>query len=603
MPGVLDDLELSLMAFPQTWTAATNTLAVNLLVLPVGDPTGKVGSVSPFAGTTLKLNVQLITGETLPSTSATPALSAPFSAAPPAGALALLSAMTSPPRLPAGTTVTSERLKSKDVAAVQVMKSLPPSYTQAFPFSRPARDASLFVIGDGYGCAVEAQAPPIRKPFPKPPPLPRTIAWGQIISYILHQPLLARACGLMYSTTLTIPPALLTDTSWLRFAIDTSLASNPFASDIANNSDTVRSYAARLPALSASRRVFAATLFPVVQTPLPTQPGTATLDGDVDSEAEIYDDGFAQVAHAYQPPTFDAATGGASGLGPAAEAGIQLAWDDEQVTIWLNRQVGLLHDRATRATTLSQPESPLGVAGYRVDVSPSGQNAWQSLCAVSGSLTFPGGATVTLPANAELMVTPSPIRPAAGGSTPNSATPWLPLYFTAWRGVSLVADDPTISQLNPPDKAQPSGNSGNTPLPTTALRPANLPPPPLYGKSYDFRVRLVDLTGGGPAVNEQPVHPGLAPIATTFFLRYIPPKALQVAVTPPPPQVTAEFDRRIDDAEARSGGHDHPARRAEAAHGLSRGDLRRRQPQHVPRSVADHAPQRGVRERGIGGRA
>ena len=41
-------------------------------------------------------------------------------------------------------------------------------------------------------------------------------------------------------------------------------------------------------------------------------------------------------------------------------------------------------------------------------------------------------------------------------------------------------------------------------------------------------------------MNEQPVHPGLAPIATTFFLRYIPPKALRVAVTPPPPQVTAD---------------------------------------------------------------
>ena len=52
---MLDDLELSLMAFPQTWTAATHTLAVNLLVLPVGDPTGAVGSVSTFTGTTLKL--------------------------------------------------------------------------------------------------------------------------------------------------------------------------------------------------------------------------------------------------------------------------------------------------------------------------------------------------------------------------------------------------------------------------------------------------------------------------------------------------------------------------------------------------------------------
>ena len=71
---MLDDLELSLMAFPQSWTAATNTLAVNLLVLPVGDPLGPVGSVPTFAGTTLKLNVQLITGEALPATARPPAL-------------------------------------------------------------------------------------------------------------------------------------------------------------------------------------------------------------------------------------------------------------------------------------------------------------------------------------------------------------------------------------------------------------------------------------------------------------------------------------------------------------------------------------------------
>ena len=50
---MLDDLELSLMAFPQSWTAGTNSLAVNLLVLPVGDPTGPIGSVAKFAGTTL----------------------------------------------------------------------------------------------------------------------------------------------------------------------------------------------------------------------------------------------------------------------------------------------------------------------------------------------------------------------------------------------------------------------------------------------------------------------------------------------------------------------------------------------------------------------
>jgi hypothetical protein len=104
----LDDLELSLMAFPQSWTAATQTLAVNLLVLPVGDPTGQVGSVPVFAGTPLNLKAELITGEALPATGMTPALSVPLIAVPPPSALALLRSM--PSRLPSGTTVTTGKV-------------------------------------------------------------------------------------------------------------------------------------------------------------------------------------------------------------------------------------------------------------------------------------------------------------------------------------------------------------------------------------------------------------------------------------------------------------------------------------------------------------
>ncbi|MBD5633658.1 MAG: hypothetical protein IAI49_04180, partial [Candidatus Eremiobacteraeota bacterium] len=440
---MLDDLELSLMAFPQSWTATSGTLAVNVLVLPVGDPLGPIGSVPAFAGTTLKLTAELITGEALPASGATPAFATPFVAVPPPGAVALLTSMTA--RLPAGTTVTTGKITATTAPppAVRVMKSLPPSYTQAFPFSRP-RDAALFVDGDGYGCAVEAQAPPIQPPFAPPPPLPKTISWGQIVSYILRQPKLAQACGFVYPVALPIPKALVADTSWVCFKIDTSVAGNPFASDVAANPDRVRSYAARLPALAAKRKLFAATLFPIVPAP------PATL-AEPDSEAQTYDDGFAQVVHSYQPPTVDAATGSTDGIAPGAEAGIQLAWDDEQVTIWLDRQVGLLRDRAANTTTY--PESPLGVLGYRVDVRQTGTGPWQSLCAVTGSLPFsgssPAGTGTTPIGPAELFVTPSPVRPLPTGSGPNADPTWLPLYFTAWRGASLVAHDTTITKLSP----------------------------------------------------------------------------------------------------------------------------------------------------------
>src|SRR6516164_341081 len=521
---MLDDLELSLMAFPQSWTAATHTLAVNLLVLPVGDPTGPVGSVPTFAGTTLKLKAQLITGEALPASGTTPALSVPFTAVPPPGAVALLDSMKA--RLPAGTTITTAKVDKTTAppASVRVMKALPPSYTQAFPFSR-SRNEALFITGDGYGCAVEAQAPIITVPSTPPPPLPKTIAWGQIISYILRQPKLAQACGLVYSTTLTIAPALLSDTSWVFFVIDTSGATNPFASDAASP-DKVRSYAARLPALTTDRKLFAATLFPVVPIP------PASL-AEPDSEAQIYDDGFAQVVHSHQPPTSDTATGSTDGMAPGAEPGIQLAWDDEQVTIWLDRQVGLLRDRANQVPTPTAPESPLGVIGYCVDVSPAGAGAWKSLCGVVGSLPFSGAnptgvGTTPLGPNAELFVTPSPVRARPSGAGPSPDPGWMPLYFTAWRGASLVVHDTTISKLSP----------GTTPMPANALQPVDVPPP-LYGHSFDFRVRFVDLTGGGPVVGDVPVHPGLAPIATAAFRRFIPPKALEVTTSPPPPPLPA----------------------------------------------------------------
>ena len=514
---MLDDLELSLMAFPQSWTAATQTLAVNLLVLPVGNPLGAVGSVAAFAGTTLKLNALLIQGEALPASGTAAALTVPFAAVPPPAARALLTGLQA--RLPAGATITTGKVAAAAAPppTLRIKKALPPSYTQAIPFSRPS-NPDLFVVGDGYRCAVRAQDPGVAQPKPAP-----SIAWGQLISYILQQPALAEACGFVYRTSLVIPPALLTDTSWISFAIDTTNPANPFVADLANP-DKIRRFAARLPALTTDRKLFAATLFPVVAAP----------DSNLavpDLEAQAYDDGFAQVIHCNQPPTVDTATGGTSGIAPGNEAGMQIGWDDEQVTIWLDRSVGLLRDRATGTAT--NPQSPLGVLGYRVDVRDSTATLWNSLCAVTGNLPF-SGATVSgagSTPSGELFINPAPTRSDVAAAATDPA--WMPLYFAAWRGASLVVADPTVAQLNPPPPA------GTPPLPTSTL--AGVPvPPPRYGHSYDFRVRLTDLTGGGPAVGDAPVHPGLAPVGTCAFRRFVPPKSLEVTTSPAPPPLPAK---------------------------------------------------------------
>jgi hypothetical protein len=104
----------------------------------------------------------------------------------------------------------------------------------------------------------------------------------------------------------------------------------------------------------------------------------------------VYDDGFAQVVHCNQPTTIDAATLQPDRIAPGSDAGVQVGWDDEQVTAWLNGQLDLLRVRVDPGTYHPEdtPEAPLGVQGYRVDVRMAGQQAWASLCAVQGTLPF-----------------------------------------------------------------------------------------------------------------------------------------------------------------------------------------------------------------------
>ena len=73
----LNDLELSLMAFPQRWSGAAETLALNVLLLPVGDPTVR------FAGGAIPLKLNFAAGlDTLPKTSTVPTRSVAFAAQP-----------------------------------------------------------------------------------------------------------------------------------------------------------------------------------------------------------------------------------------------------------------------------------------------------------------------------------------------------------------------------------------------------------------------------------------------------------------------------------------------------------------------------------------
>ena len=129
----LSDVVLSILAFPQRWSAAG--LEARILLLPIGDPTTPPpGTNLPaFAGASWTLRAMVLPGLDLllgPNPSAAAgAMPTPFVATPPAGALSLFQALKSElvPVAPDPAPARAARL-----SGVNVRKQLPDSYTKAF---------------------------------------------------------------------------------------------------------------------------------------------------------------------------------------------------------------------------------------------------------------------------------------------------------------------------------------------------------------------------------------------------------------------------------------------------------------------------------------
>jgi hypothetical protein len=104
-------------------------------------------------------------------------------------------------------------------------------------------------------------------------------------------------------------------------------------------------------------------------------------------------------------------------------------WDDEQIAIWLNRQL----DPAML--------TPMGVAGYRVDVRNPGTLELHSLSRGQGDVLL--GDMNLGEFNDEFAVEAAPLQ-LAGKKTGDY---WLPSYFTTWKGSSLVLRTETALRL------------------------------------------------------------------------------------------------------------------------------------------------------------
>jgi len=479
---------LNLLPYLQSWDGAQ--VHVRLLAVPRGSPLDPlVSGLTPpgpsFATANFVFDVRLVQGlDQIPSTG-TPSTSITITPPFPNQAQNLFNQLATVFTIDPAPPPPNPR-----PAGTLIKKYLPPSYRDAVGFT--VSRSPYTVSDDSYHCMLRAvpKKPPYKKIIP--PAAPK-FPWGKVIAIAMRQPILAQAVGIIRPLDITVPADFFKAGGW----IYVTLAPTSDAFALTTLPDALKVYATRVPALSSARTLFTPVLFPVASVPPP-----GPYD-DLFQEVEDYDDGFAKSVHAVQPKFLDPLNEVDDGTRPVKDTGVRLGWDDEQVPIWLNRQI----DPAAAPL-----DAPMGVFGYRVDTREQGAGNWSSLCLAQGAVKV--GGTNVGNFNGELAIETIPTQP--DGDTTGEY--WLPSYYTHWTGPSLVAVDTLTRQL--------IGDPGFAgPYPVTGVDPAVQL---LYGKTYEFRVRLMDHTGGGPDSTGAPQNPGPSPIFTLPFRRWIRPHAVRV---------------------------------------------------------------------------
>jgi hypothetical protein len=486
-----DLTRLTLMTFPQHWDGTT--LHLRVLVLPRGNPLDPLAGGIAFADANLKLAARLV----------------PTPGKFPHSADAIVPVDLGVP-LPANRRALFEKLKTlfnikvpegvvdPRPAAPPVRKFLPKSFRAAVGRGHSSTDFG--VVDHEYKCALKAASAPSGPP---PPPPSNDVSWGDVLQFALRQPKLAEELGLLFQTSIDLDvDHPLRDGGWVYTELG---AGSDFAAEAALDPDLTASYAARIPVLAEERQIFAPYLFAVA-----TAPGVPPVDDEVLADSEEYDDGFAKVVHGAQPSSASVAEDEIDALPASKDFGIRLGWDDERIAVWMNRQL--------MADPNLDGHTPCCVAGYRVDVRQANVGAnFTSLAAVTANLALDGIALGRF--DGELVVETLPVQLL------NDPHFWLPAYFAAWAGSSMVTADPSAAAFGAPvAQAVPSPY---TPVGADAV-------PLRYGRDYDFRVRLADLSGGGPPPESEPNpgNPARRPIATVPFRRLIRPKAVSLDVPP-----------------------------------------------------------------------
>ncbi len=498
---------LTLTPYLQSWDGASATLTLNVLAIPDGDPRASLTEGFTTPGPPISEADKLVLRANISSeVTQLPMLSevsASVSVTPPMPSergrvFEALEALFKPSAAAGLPLRSAERT---------LHKYLPPSYRDAFAFVAPR--TPLASVDEEYLCMLRC---PPKQPLPKPTPV--AYSWIDALGYAVRQPMVLRAAGLLHTIEVALPKHdLYADGGWLFLTLDPS-------SDYASSAALpgfLRTFATRVPALSAAtqRPIFTAVLFPVFADATAAAASGDSYD-EIFPEATRFDDGFAKIVHAAQPETMLHLDKAGESPPPIQDLGIFLGWDDEDVLIALNRQIGLNPDGSEPA------EAPCATLGYRVDVRIAGAAQWSSLAAVHAEQVSFG--TLELGSfDGELQ---SEVHPRSLGEAL-----WLPAYFTNWTGESQVVKslDDRVLRGVPGAAASPYTATG---LDAVPLR---------YGQSYEFRVRLADASGGGPALAEGPFNAGERPTAALAFRRYVPPKQPRVqaqVLAPKPLSVT-----------------------------------------------------------------
>jgi hypothetical protein len=426
---------------------------------------------------------------------------------------------------PAAGGTAEDALVTSDVGN-SVKKYLPESYRNAFNFTSPKHPNAK--TDDSYACVMRGD----KKPVVTPPRM--DVSWGELYAHILRQPLLAKACGMVYTTEITVE-----DDTWfekggyLFVNVLGEYEAIQNASLETADGPFIKRYAARIPKLKLGekRSVFTPILFPVLHRKasdvVDPEPQNAPWD-QIFPEVNEYNDGFAKIVHANQPVSNNLMQEQQDGLHPQHDLGVRMGWDDEQLLIWYIRQ---LTENPNEENSKKRIDAPLGVFGYCVDVKEDIGDDWESLNLVRCLHEYTiHDVAVGNSVNQQLEL-PFQVYPTQPDGTPGSAY-WLPMYYGNWIGKSIVMKDTDGAAIYQNDKAVVSAkdntprNAGLSQLFEEVPTKAKL----VYGNTYHFRVRMMDISGGTPDIKLKDTDLNLAPApnATVHFRRYVAPGILRI---------------------------------------------------------------------------